>query len=84
MFTPDENTNNLFCIKEGSLHSQWVDIYTRGGALVAHFDGLTTCWDGRYEGKLCPQDTYVYIIRYTTNAEPRNERVKKGTVTLLR
>lgn len=84
VFTPDENTNNMFCTKEDGLCSQWVDIYTRGGALVAHFDGLTTCWDGRYEGKLCSQDTYVYIIRYTTTAEPRNERVKKGTVTLLR
>ena len=83
-FTPEEATNNLFCIKEDNMLTEEVFIYTRTGVLVAQFDGMTECWDGKLNGQLLPQGVYVYLIRYTTTYEPLNPLVKKGTILLLR
>ena len=83
-FTPEEATNNLFCIKEDNMLTEEVFIYTRTGVLVAQLDGMTDCWDGKLNGQLLPQGVYVYLIRYTTTYEPHNPLVKKGTILLLR
>ena len=83
-FTPEEATNNLFCIKEDNILTEEVFIYTRTGIPIAHFDGMTECWDGTLDGRPLPQGVYVYFIRYTTIYEPLNPIVKKGTILLIR
>ena len=84
VFTPDEPTNNRFFIPSNELQSGEIWIYDRKGLFITHFDALTGSWDGTYQGRPCPQDTYVWVMRYTTKAKPRNTQQAKGTVTLLR
>lgn len=83
-FTPDEASNNRFCTEAYNLLTEEVDLYTRSGLHVAHFDGLTQCWDGTHRGEPVPQGVYVYIIHYTTTYEPENILTEKGTVLLMR
>ena len=83
-FTPDENANRLFQVFSNDIISAEVSIFTRGGAHVCTFDGLTGFWDGSHNGHPCSQGSYVYLITYTTKAMPQYKQHKTGTVLLLR
>ena len=83
-FTPEENDNNLFKIFCNDIVTAEVSIYTRQGLHVCTFDGMSSGWDGTYNGHLCPQGAYLYIITYTTKSCPQYTQQKKGTVLLLR
>ena len=83
-FTPGENNNNLFFVRYVGITDYHIDLYTRGGALVWHSDDMNDTWDGTYQGKPCPQDSYVWIIHYRDITAPNNLLSKKGTVTLIR
>jgi gliding motility-associated-like protein len=84
VFTPDETNNNRFFIPSNELQSGEVWIYSRQCILITHFDAISGYWDGTYKGRPCPQDSYVWIMRYSTKTKPRNTLQAKGTVTLLR
>ncbi len=66
-----------------NLSTAEVSIYTRRGALVCTFDGITECWDGTKNGVPCMQGSYTYLVRYTSKSDPSNPKVKTGTVTLI-
>lgn len=83
-FTPDESTNERFFIQSNGLASGEVWIYDRKGMVVAHFDALSGWWDGTSRGRICPQASYTWILKYTTTAQSQITRQAKGTVTLLR
>ena len=83
-FTPGESSNNHFYVRYMGITDYHIDLYTRGGALVWHSDNMEDFWDGTYQGKDCPQGTYVWIIRYRDVTAPQNKLSKKGTVTLIR
>ena len=83
-FTPDQPTNSRFFIPANDILAGEVLVYTRQGLLVTRFDLLTGSWDGTKGGLPCPQGTYTWVMRYTTKAQPDNQRQAKGTVTLLR
>lgn len=83
-FTPDESQNNLFFIPSHDIEEGEVFIYTREGMLVTRFDAIGGFWDGTYRGKACKQDTYVWVMTYSTKANPRQKLQARGTVTLLR
>lgn len=56
-----------------------VQVFTRTGQLVFESRGYKTPWDGRYNGKPLPFDTYYYIL------EPGNGRTPvTGYVTILK
>ncbi len=56
-----------------------VQVFTRTGQLVFESRGYKTPWDGRYNGKPLPFDTYYYII------EPENGRQPvTGYVTIVK
>lgn len=85
-FTPDNPAgNNRFgSVSTKTLHEE-MHIYNRRGELVFHCVGVDCSWDGRdMNGNPCVQGAYVYVIRYTNEYEPKNTRVIKGTVTLIR
>ena len=84
IFTPEEGTNKEFVIKSNDITYMHVYIFTRGGAFVTDFDGLTECWDGRRNGELCRSEAYVYLIEYTTKGKPNYKQRMTGTVLLLR
>lgn len=84
VFTPGENSNNTFYVRFMGITDYSIDLYSRGGALLWHSDDMNDEWDGTYNGKPCPQATYVWIIHYRDVTAPRNLLSKKGTITLLR
>ncbi len=84
VFTPEESTNKEFVIKSNDITYMHVYLFTRGGAFVTDFDGLTECWDGRRNGEMCKSEAYVYLIEYTTKGKPGYKQRMTGTVLLLR
>ena len=86
IFTPDNPAgNNTFGSVSSKTLYQEMLIYNRRGELVFRCEGPDCTWDGRdLDGNPCIQDTYVYIIRYTNEFEPKKTKVRKGTITLLR
>ena len=86
IFTPDNPAgNNTFgSVSTKTLYQEML-IYNRRGELVFRCEGPDCTWDGRdLNGNPCVQDAYVYIIRYTNEFEPKQTKVVRGTVTLLR
>jgi len=58
-----------------------IEIFDRWGRLVYRVDhGYNNDWDGRYNGKELPMDTYFYVIDVKV---PDVEPIK-GTVTIVR
>ena len=84
VFTPTADENNRFGSNSRHLLKQQTVIYNRFGALVFQCDEIDCQWDGtNLRGELCPQGTYVYIVRYTTVYEPLVTHTVKGTVTII-
>ena len=84
VFTPERTTNRKFFIFIKNLRECEIFIYTRQGQLLYRSKDINEGWDGKYHGKVCKQDSYVYRVIYTTNAAPDTPLDKTGTVTLLR
>ena len=83
-FTPNMESNNKFFVVAKNINSINVRIYDRNGGFIYQYDTLDGEWDGRRNGQVCPQGSYVYRIEYTTKANPNEVRTRIGTVTLLR
>lgn len=84
VFTPGEETNQRFRFYCHDIQQAQVSIFNRKGLHIVTFDALADSWDGTCNGRPCPQDSYVYIIEYTTVSNPHYKQRKTGTVTLLR
>ena len=83
-FTPKNDRNNRFYVLGEDIDQVEVSIFTRQGALVCRYSGLDGSWDGTHNGQLCPAAAYTYLVRYTSQRDPRNWRSKRGTVLLIR
>jgi gliding motility-associated-like protein len=85
IFTPNgDNTNDRFVPQPLSIARTkitGVKIFNRWGELLFEGDNSSPDeqWDGKYKGKLVPQDTYVYVIEYIST--PANFP-EMGTQTL--
>jgi gliding motility-associated-like protein len=64
VFTPNGDGKNDYLIFVGSENAQTVKlvIFNRGGATVYSSDNYKNDWDGTYNGKELPEDTYFYIL----------------------
>ena len=56
-----------------------VQVFTRTGQLVYECRGIYKPWNGTFNGKTLPFDTYYYIIEAGNNREPIT-----GYITILR
>ncbi len=85
-FTPDNPAgNNVFGSVSTKTLREEMRIYNRRGEMVFRCEGVDCKWDGKdMDGNPCVQGAYVYIIRYTNEFEPKDTKVIKGTVTLIR
>ncbi|MDY5968521.1 MAG: gliding motility-associated C-terminal domain-containing protein [Bacteroidales bacterium] len=84
-FTPRLESNNTFHVHTNNkLVDYELYIYNRRGALVFHSVDPAEGWDGTYEGKPCPQGSYVWISTFKRDDGSSRVLSRKGTVTLLR
>ncbi|MDR2962900.1 MAG: gliding motility-associated C-terminal domain-containing protein [Bacteroidales bacterium] len=83
-FTPNGDGNNDIAFVRGWGIKEFLElrIYNRWGQLIFESNDLNHGWDGRYNGKDQPMETYSYTIRYI-DSKNENQFVK-GYITLLR
>ncbi len=73
IITPNgDGSNDTWKIRNADLYpNAEVFVYTRWGKLVYHSRNLTHEWDGTYNGKVLPNDSYHYVIHLNDGSEPR-------------
>ncbi len=73
IITPNgDGVNDTWKIRNAELYPQAeLFVYTRWGRLVYHSRNLTNEWDGTYNGKLLPNDSYHYVIHLNDGSAPR-------------
>jgi gliding motility-associated-like protein len=77
-----DGDNDIFYPFAKGLKEIKMTIYNRWGQVIFHSRELNRGWDGYYQGKLMPTDTYIYQIQAQyTNGETQNFI---GDITLLR
>jgi gliding motility-associated-like protein len=84
VFTPNgDNLNELFPdTKFKSINAFYhIEIYNRWGEKLFESDNPEVNWDGRYNGKLCQSDVYIYQMKYL--GCDNNRHSDKGMFHLL-
>ncbi len=82
-FTPnDDDVNEVFKITSVNIAKSKMQIYNRWGEKVFESTDHKIGWDGKYKGKLCPNDYYVYYVSYKGKKTPM--RYIKGYVYIIR
>ena len=83
-FTPNtDGKNDLFRPLSNCILSGRIKIYNRWGNLVFSSNNLSHGWDGYYNGRLQPNDVYVYYITYNFLNRPGHYN-RKGSLVLIR
>lgn len=60
-------------------------LYNRWGELIFYSADQNFRWDGNFNNKPVPVDTYTYIIRFKSSLDTAvEENIQRGTVTLIR
>jgi gliding motility-associated-like protein len=72
IITPNgDGKNDTWKMRNAELYPDAeVFVYNRWGKLVFHTRDVTDEWDGRYNGKLLPNDSYHYVIHINDGSEP--------------
>ncbi|HEX7411590.1 MAG TPA: gliding motility-associated C-terminal domain-containing protein, partial [Bacteroidales bacterium] len=87
-FTPDNNDlNDCFKpVSPGIIKSYQIFIFNRWGQQLYESNDAYAGWDGTFKREPCPGGVYTYIIEYSTGTDTATfkQRVKRGTVMLLR
>ena len=81
---PGQGENGLFTIKGDGILLFEIDIVDRFGFHVFHSNTMEVAWDGSSQGVPLPAGSYTYVIRYSTEAQPRTVLQRKGSVLLIR
>jgi len=86
-FSPNNDglNDNLFP-KGSGIKSYTFNIYNRWGELLFQTDETNKVWNGKYNGKEMPMDTYIYEVKAICyfNRTIEKEIVLKGSVQLVR
>lgn len=90
VFSPNnDNVNDFFTINSNNSDAFIVQIavFDRWGEMVYNQKGFnigeeSSFWDGRYNGRLCAEGVYVYIIKYLN--EENQEIQISGDLTLVK
>jgi gliding motility-associated-like protein len=80
--TPDAGKNDVFLPLMKGVTEFELLIFDRWGVLVFQTRDEQYGWDGYYNGKLCPQDVYVYKL--TASFSNGEKIVRVGDVNLVR
>lgn len=78
---PGSGNNEVFYPYSEGVTDYHLEVYSRWGELLFSTNEKEVGWDGYYQGKLCKQDVYVWVVKgkYSTG----QSFTKKGTVTLF-
>ncbi|MEO7211984.1 cadherin-like beta sandwich domain-containing protein [Mucilaginibacter sp.] len=81
IFTPNgDGYNDTWALANINLYPNCtVKIFNRGGQQVFNSVGYGIAWDGTFNGRLLPADTYYYIIDLK-----HGQGVRSGSVTIIR
>jgi len=73
IITPNgDGRNDTWILRNAVLYPDAeVFVYSRWGKLVYHSRNAGEEWDGTYNGKLLPNDSYHYVIHLNDGSEPR-------------
>jgi len=73
IITPNgDGRNDTWQLRNAELYpNAEVFVYSRWGKLVYHSRNATDEWDGTYNGKILPNDSYHYVIHLNDGSEPR-------------
>lgn len=82
--TPDGNgLNDAFYVYSADVMEFRMRIFDRWGELIFESTDINTGWDGTYKGNKVQQDTYVYVIDYSTTCNGTVQK-KIGNVNVAR
>lgn len=84
-FTPDDDEINQtweYHLTGIDFYDFSIQVYNRWGELVWESTDATESWDGTYKGKLVPDGTYTWIIRYG-DYNDGNQYVYNGHVNVI-
>lgn len=82
-FTPNSDNHNEFFKAYGEPVKEYdFRIYNRWGELMFLTNNIEVGWDGKKNGVLSPNDTYIYVIKLTDAVDEKHE--VKGSFTLLK
>ncbi len=79
-FTPNgDNLNDVFKISlVHPCHQYSIVIYNRWGQKILESDdAVLLLWDGTFEGRMCPNDLYVYLLK-------GGEKDRTGIISIMR
>ena len=81
-FTPNKDgINDMLFVKGAAVQYMDFSIYNRWGQLVFYTNTMETGWDGTFNGKPQPMESYAYVLNATyINGETES---KRGNITLL-
>jgi gliding motility-associated-like protein len=84
-FSPNgDGRNDIFKAEYGENITEFqLQIYNRWGQRIFQSKNISTGWNGRFNGALQPNGAYVWIIKYKTLNDPK-ENLLKGTMMLFR
>ena len=73
IITPNgDGSNDTWKLRNAELYPDAeIFVYSRWGKLVYHSRNATDEWDGTYNGKVLPNDSYHYVIHLNDGSEPR-------------
>jgi gliding motility-associated-like protein len=66
----------------GNIKTFNLKIFNRWGELIFESNQLEVGWDGTYQGKMCQDGTYIWVIEYAGDDKIPHKLV--GHVNLLR
>lgn len=81
-FTPNgDGINDILYVRGAAIDYMDFSIYNRWGQLVFHSVSTESGWDGTFNGKPQPMESYAYVLNATfINGETES---KRGNITLL-
>jgi gliding motility-associated-like protein len=79
-FTPNgDGINDTWIIENIDMFpTAYISVFNRWGQLLYEANGTDNPWDGKYNGKLVPTGTYIYIVNLFDGSESRT-----GTLTVV-
>lgn len=64
-----DQINEYFLAKGMNIEEFHMSIYNRWGACLFESEHLEEGWDGTFKGQECPNDTYMYLIKYKAEGQ---------------